>query len=300
MKKALVILMAAMALTARAQMTLQDCLVYAREHAHANIISRLDIRKAGIEKALSASVMMPGVGFSSSGNLSFGRNIDPETNTYDNRKTLSTGFGISMSLPIFDGLVSVFNLKAAKVAELRQVEAARIEEDRISLSVIRAFYNVSYCSAMVEHMSSQLERDSTDLAATRRAEQLGTKSGADVAEFEAIVAADRYELTNQRNLLTKAYLDLKGYMGMELTPEPLSLIETEEDWESVGNRNPKIAEAEFALRQSRLYLKAAKGEYSPSISFNAGISTSYYRMLGAKGVNTPGFREQSLSLSVRQ
>lgn len=292
MKKALVILMAAMALTARAQMTLQDCLVYAREHAHANIISRLDIRKAGIEKALSASVMMPGVGFSSSGNLSFGRNIDPETNTYDNRKTLSTGFGISMSLPIFDGLVSVFNLKAAKVAELRQVEAARIEEDRISLSVIRAFYNVSYCSAMVEHMSSQLERDSTDLAATRRAEQLGTKSGADVAEFEAIVAADRYELTNQRNLLTKAYLDLKGYMGMELTPEPLSLIETEEDWESVGNRNPKIAEAEFALRQSRLYLKAAKGEYSPSISFNAGISTSYYRMLGAKGLNTPGFREQ--------
>lgn len=292
MKKTIVILIAALALTARAQMTLQDCLVYAREHAHANIISRLDIRKARIEKNLSASGMMPHIGFSSSGNMSFGRNIDPETNTYDNRKTLSTGFGVSMSLPIFDGLVSVFNLKAAKVAELRQIEATRIEEDRISLSVIRAFYNVSYCNAMVEQMSRQLERDSTDLAATRRAEQLGTKSGADVAEFEAIVAADMYELTNQRNLLTKAYLDLKGYMGMSLTPEPLTLVETEEQWEPGGNANPKIAEAECALKQSRLNLKAAKGEYSPSISFNAGISTSYYRMLGEKGSATPDFHEQ--------
>lgn len=279
-------------LAAEGQMTLRDCLLYAREHAHSNVISRLDINKAKVEKNLQASNLMPYVGFSSSVNMSFGRNIDPETNTYDNRRTLSTGFGLSMSLPLFDGLVSVNNLKAAKVAELKQVKTAQIEEDQISLNVIRAFYNVSYCKAMVEQMTSQLQRDSTDLAATRRQETLGTKSGADVAEFEAIVATDQYELTNQCNLLAKAYIELKGHMGMEPTPEPLELIETvPEQSRFVEGVNPRITEAEFALQQNRLYLRAAKGAFSPRLSFEGGISTSYYRMIGEEYM-TPNFREQ--------
>lgn len=60
------------------QMTLRDCLLYAREHSHANVISRLDVRKAEIDRNLSASDMMPYLGFSTSANLSFGRNIDPK------------------------------------------------------------------------------------------------------------------------------------------------------------------------------------------------------------------------------
>ncbi len=279
-------------MAAKAQMTLRDCLLYARDHAHANIINRLDIRKSQLDKDITASNLMPYLGFSSSGNMSFGRNIDPETNTYDNRKTLSTGFGLSLSLPIFDGLVSVNNLKAAKVAELRQIETARIEEDQISLNVIRAFYNVSYCKEMVKQVLSQLERDSTDLAATRRQEELGTKSGADVAELEAIVATDQYELTNQQNLLAKAYIELKGCMGMEPTSEPLEIIETEE--ERTGDHyslHPKIAEAEYSLKGSQLNLRATKGNFSPKISFESGVSTSYYRMIGDDSV-TPNFAQQ--------
>lgn len=291
-KTAIILLMLMAAMTSRAQMTLQECLLYARDHAHTNIINRLDIRKAQLDKEITASNLMPYLGFSSNGNMSFGRNIDPETNTYDNRRTLSTGFGLSLSIPIFDGLVSIYNLKAAKVAQLRQIASAKIEEDQISLDVIRAFYNVSYCKAMVEQVGSQLERDSTDLAATRRQEELGTKSGADVAELEAIVAADQYELTNQQNLLAKAYIELKGCMGMEPTPEPHDIVESaSEAGFGSGLVHPKIAEAEYALSQSRLTLRSAKGAFSPRISFDAGISTSYYRMMGAENI-TPNFSEQ--------
>ena len=98
-------------MTAAAQMSLNDCLVYARDHAHGNILGSLEVERANIDKRLAAADLMPHVGLSSSGNISFGRNIDPETNTYDNKKTLSTGFGLQMSLPLFDGLVSINNLK---------------------------------------------------------------------------------------------------------------------------------------------------------------------------------------------
>ena len=275
------ILLAAGCSGAMAQMTLNDCLVYARDHAPRNVINGIAVQQAAVDSRIAASDLMPSLSFSSNGSLSFGRNIDPATNTYDNRKTLYTGFGLQMSLPLFDGLVGINNLKASKVGRLRQEETARLETDNISLEVIRSFYNVSYCKAMLAQMQEQLERDLRNLHAVELGMELGTKSGADVAEIEAIVASDRYELTNQRNLLAKAYLKLRRIMGME--PDDSELELTEEEY--VGEPDaefvhPRIAEAHFGLQQSKYNLRAAKGAFSPVISLNAGVSTSYYKIFG--------------------
>lgn len=274
-------------------MTLQDCLIYARQHAHSNRINRLETAMATANKRISASDLMPFIGFGSSGSLSFGRNIDPETNTYDNKKTLSTGFGLEMSLPLFDGLVRINNLKALKAAELRKQKAQLIEEDRISLEVIKNFYNISYCTSMVEQMQRQLQRDSTDLEAARHSHRLGTKSGAEVAELEAIVASDQYELINQQNLLKKAHLSLRTSMGM---PESDSMLNIAADFNyhpdsEVTRMMPEIEEAYMAVKEDAMYLRAAKGGYSPKISFSAGVSTSYFRMMGIK-TETPTFSRQ--------
>lgn len=278
---------------AKQPMTLNDCLIYARQHAHSNRLSRLETDMAKANKRLSASDLMPYIGLGSSGSLSFGRNIDPETNTYDNKKTLSTGLGLEMSLPLFDGLVRINNLKAVKVAELRKQKAQLIEEDRISLEVIKNFYNITYCTSMVDQMQRQLQRDSTDLEAARHSHRLGTKSGAEVAELEAIVAADQYELINQQNLLKKAHLSLRTSMGML---ESDSLLNITTDFRYLPTSEtirmmPEIEEARLAVKEDAMYLRAAKGGYSPKISFSAGVSTSYFRMMGMK-TEVPTFSRQ--------
>lgn len=292
-RTAILLLTSLLSLTIQAQMTLNDCLVYASEHAHTNIISRLETEAAATDKNEALAGMLPNLNLSSGGSLSFGRNIDPETNTYDNKRTLSTGFSLDMSLPLFDGLVRINNLKALKIAHLRKGKAALIEQDKISLEVIRSFYNVSYCRAMVTQMQEQLRRDSTDLAATERSEELGIKSGADVAEMRAIVAADRYELANQTNLLKKAYLNLRSNMGMELTDEPLELTEESEPLPSntAIRRLPALEEAELAVKESKHYLNSARGGYLPGLSVSSGISTSFYRMMGT-GITVPSFSRQ--------
>lgn len=278
-----------------AQMTLRDCLEYAQENAHSNRINAYEVKKSEIEVHQTASRLMPYLGLSASGNLSFGRNIDPETNTYDNKQTLSTGFGLSMSIPLFDGLVNINNLKSAQTARLRVAKSAVVVQDRISIEVIKAFYNVSYCKAMVEQMKEQLTRDQKDLDGVVRQESLGTKSGADVAELKALVASDEYELLNQVNLLKKAYLTLRSTMGMELSEEPLDLMEDEEPStiveENPVEMHPKVAEAALLVKEMNYRLRAAKGGYSPSISFSGGVSTSYYKMYGSE-YYTPGFRRQ--------
>lgn len=105
-------------------MTLHECLIYAREHAHTNVVATLEMEEARLEARISASSLMPSLSLATSGNMSFGRNIDPETNTYDNKKTLSQSFGLQISLPLFDGLVSINNLKAARAAKRQRTDAA--------------------------------------------------------------------------------------------------------------------------------------------------------------------------------
>lgn len=292
MKQLLTLLMIGWWLTATAQMTLNDCLVYARDHARSNEVNALRTKKAQADVRMAASEFMPSLSVSSSGNLSFGRNIDPETNTYDNKRTLYTGFGVYMSLPVFDGLVNINNLRAAKVGRLRRLRESEIERDRISLEVVKTFYNVSYCKAMVEQITLQLRRDSADLAATEKGYLLGNKSGADRAEMRSLVASDEYELANQRNLLSKAYIALRSTLGMDSLDQPLEILETSDYQASAKNATlPRILDAELAVREGEYTLRAARGKLLPTVSLNAGVSTSYYKMIGMEGT-APGFRRQ--------
>ncbi len=279
------------------QMTLQDCLVYARDHAHANRINRIETVKAATDKKIALSSVMPYVGFNMNGDLGFGRNIDPETNTYDNKQTLSSGFTLGMSLPVFDGLVKINSIKASEMAHLRQKHASQAKEDEISLAVIRAFFNVSFCKAMVAQVKETLMRDNKNLSSTLLGLETGTKSEADVADIKALVASDEYELANRKNLLSKAYLQLRAEMGMKPDSSPLEIIDdysgsfVAASASAAGFLNPKVAEATMAEKESRYLVKAAKGAFFPTISFRAGISTSYYKMINS-GAAVPGFSRQ--------
>lgn len=281
-------------------MSLRDCLLYAQVHSPENKIRRLEEEMAKADKGMAASALMPEISLSSNGNISFGRNIDPETNTYDNKKTLYTGFGLGASMPLFDGLARINTLKAYKIACLKSRKATEATEDMTSLAVIKAFYKVLYCKAIVGQMEEQLDRDRRILAATRKGEETGTKSGADVAEIEALVASDEYELLNSRNVLSKAYLDLRYEMGMEPTGEQLELYDDTAGISftdelslrpDIAAVNPRIAEATLAVKEGLYNLRSAKGRLFPTISVNGGISTSYFRMIGDKGTAS-GFSKQ--------
>lgn len=269
-------------------MSLDDCLVYARDHAFTNRTNRLGNAIAKTDKRIQAADMLPYIGFGTNANLSFGRGVDPETNTYDTKQTFSNGYSLSMELPLFDGLVSLNNYRASRMAELRQQKATEAEADQISLAVIKAYYNIMYYSALVQQMESLLANDKQNLAMTERQEQLGSKSGADVAAVKAMVAGDEYELLNQQNLKNKAIIELKAQMGMPMNEE-ICLNEEcrmlDEYMDSTlqysSNIHPRIAQAEYALRQSRYQLRAAYGNFMPKLSANGGISTSYYKVLGS-------------------
>lgn len=282
------------------KMSLRDCLVYARDHAFVNRSNRLAVEQSRMDKRIQSSAMLPYIGAGTSGNMSFGRGVDPETNTYATRKTFNNGYSLSMNLPLFDGFVSLNNYRAARMAELCQKKAAENDADQISLAVIKAYYNIVYYKALVGQIESLLESDRHHLTMTERQEQLGSKSGADVDAVRAMVASDEYELLNQKNLRRKAMMELKAQMGMPVSEELevddestlapcLSVAEYRDS--SLSFSHPRIMQAQYALKRSRYMLNSAYGNFMPTLSLNGGISTSYYKVFGSD-YDAPRFSTQ--------
>ena len=281
-----------------APMTLQECLVYARDHSSVNLQNRYSYEQQRIALQNSAMQFLPYVSASANANLSFGRGIDPETNTYGTKQNLGTSFGLSMSLPLFDGLVNINNYRMNKSYVRTSQTTAQMRADEVSLAVIRAFYNVVYCEELVRQVGLSLEVAQENLRQTRRQEQMGLKSRADVDEMSATVADNEYQLVNQQNLLDIARLDLKAAMSWPVERE----IEIDGCLQSVGEENtyscdinlmelPAAKIAGEKLHQRKLAVRIARGNFSPGISLSAGMSTSYYKTLNMHYYAAPFHRQ---------
>ncbi len=282
-----------------APMTLQECLVYAREHSAVNVQNRYSYEQQRIALQNSAMQFLPYISASANANISFGRGIDPETNTYGTKQTLGTGFGLSMSLPLFDGLVNVNNYKMNKSYVRESENNARKSADEVSLAVIKTFYNVVYCKELVKQVELSLEVARENLRQTERQESLGMKSRADVDEMTAIVAENEYSLVNQQNLLNIALIDLKAAMSWPVEKElgidcRLQNPASEEGVFSCDMDILQLPAAKIAgekLRQRKLAVRIARGNFIPSISLSGGISTSYYKTLNMNYDAAPFHRQ---------
>ena len=95
----------------------------------------------------------------------FGRNIDPETNTYIQTTSFHNSYGVSAGYDLFDGFKAVNNWKISKTGLLiAQSQEKQVEAD-ICLAVMEAYYNVVYYKRL------------TDVERSRRCDSDGGRPG---------------------------------------------------------------------------------------------------------------------------
>ena len=281
-----------------APISLQQCLLYARDHSSVNRQNHYIYEQQRIALQNSAMQFLPYINASANANISFGRGIDPETNTYGTKQTLGTSFGLSMSLPLFDGLVNVNSYKLSKSNLRESKNTMQMRADEVSFSVVKAFYNVVYYKELLYQVQALLEKDRGNLLHTQRQFQMGLKSKADVDGLVATVAEDEYMLVNQQNLLDVARLELKNVMSWPVERDidvceslevPLEELPFSCDANVLELPAAKIAGEN--LRQSKLAVRIARGNFIPGISLSAGLSTSYNKTLNMNYQAQPFHRQ---------
>ena len=290
---------------------LDSCMAYAVSHAtdvKREVINARQ-RKQDYQKAVTS--FLPTVSGGVQGQYAWGRNIDPETNTYNNVTTFNNYYQLYAELNVFDGFATINALKQAKLSRDYSATAMQKIQDDRAIDVMQKFVDAAYAEASIQIASEKLNESKLMLAKMKRLYELGEKGRPDVVQMESQVAEDEYNLTHQENVAKQSLLALKSAMNFPVDEELKILINEEQNlkltsdnkevpesgvnyetiYQGFQNISPDLKSAEYEVERARYDYKIAKGRLLPSLSLGGGISTNYYKNLSQKG-QYDGFASQ--------
>lgn len=281
---------------------LDSCMAYAVEHAtdvKREVINARQ-RKQDYQKAVTD--FLPSVAGGVQGQYAWGRNIDPETNTYNHVTTFNNYYQLYASLNVFDGFATISAFKQAKLARAYSTTAMQKVRDDKAIDVMQKFVDAAYAEASIQIASDKLAESKRLLGKMQRLYELGEKGRPDVVQMESQVAEDEYNLTHQKHVAQQCLLTLKSAMNFPVEEE-LRLVTNgkqvnesfpinhETVYQNFLNASPDVKSAEYEVEKARYDYKIAKGRLLPSLSLSGGISTNFYRNL-SQGGQYEGFASQ--------
>ena len=299
--------------------SLDDCMKYAVEHATEVKREVVNARQRKQDYQHAVAGFLPTVSGGVQGQYAWGRNIDPETNTYNNVTTFNNYYQLYAELNVFDGFATINALKQAKLSRDYSATAMQKIQDDRAIDVMQKYVDAAYAEASIRIASEKLNESKRMLAKMQRLYELGEKGRPDVVQMESQVAEDEYNLTHQENVAKQSLLALKSAMNFPVDEELKIQINKEQKIQIAEERNlklktenekvsesgvnyetvyqdflnisPDLKSAEYEVERARYDYKIAKGRLLPSLSLGGGISTNYYKNLSQKG-QYDGFASQ--------
>ncbi len=268
--------------------TLDRCISYAVENNLTVKNRQLDHLSAEYDVIEAQDKFLPSVNAMASQSFNFGRGLTSH-NTYAERNTKNFQWGVSMDMPIFQGLSARRQVKVAEInlrSMLLQTEAAK---DNITLNVISQYLQVLYCKEMVKIAKEQISLSEYESTRQKALAEAGKIAEVDVLQAESQLAADKVTLIENENNLTLAFLDLTQLLqlptidGFDISPvdDVMPLLQSPDViYESALKNNYDVLKASNDVDASKAAVALAQSGYIPRLSLNAGIGSSYYNISG--------------------
>lgn len=297
------------------KMGLDSCIRYALSHSNDLRRSRIELAQSRYDEKTTLLDFLPTISGQVSGQYSWGRNVDPETNTYNTITTFNNYYSVGAEFSVFDGGQALNAFRRAKNTRAQATTALQKAADDKAIAVMTKFVDAIYNQRSVTLAEEKLADSRALLHKTQRLYELGKKSKPDVVQMESQVAEDDYNLLHQRNQARLTMLALKSEMNYQASPQPSpigegdaipndslysDLVLTLDGIERTLSPSPtgeggdgapvliaqqKAADLKYAYR-------IARAQLLPTLSFGAGVSTSYYRNLSDGSGRLGGFGRQ--------
>ena len=275
--------------------TLQDCIDYAIE----NNISLQQSRNSflsGLEDTYQAkAAMLPSVSASSSQGLSNRPFSDTGTSSVVGSNVFSTSksssysgnYGLNAGMTLWNGGSLRTALKQQRVQN--SIDSLSIEEttNDIVISIVQAYVQCLYAKEAVSVSESNEKASKAALDRAVEMKNAGELSKVDVAQLESQHASDVYQITSSKVNLDNSLLQLKQLLELGISEEIiLEAPENEEDeilkllpskeevYSNALEAMPEIRKAGLNVDAAELAIRQAKTGALPSLSANAGVSTT--------------------------
>jgi outer membrane protein len=267
--------------------SLQKCIDYALANNLTVQRSAYDVESSEADLRQAKFSRLPSVNGSASYGYSWGRGLDPVSNSFVSQEIRSSNLSANASLQLFNGMRIHNTIKQsrASVAASEQ-DLAKAKNDLILL-VANLFINVVFNKELVENAKFQLASSQQQLERTRKQVAAGALARSEQLNLEAQVAGNEVTLVQQENSLAfstmrlKQALQIPASQGLdveipELNPEALVVDQTRDEIYEVARQTlPEVKAADFRIQSTYYLAKSARGNLYPRLSLVAGLNTNY-------------------------
>lgn len=284
--------------------TLQKCIEYARVH---NIeVQTREVSKAvsDVELEQTRAQRFPTLNFSSSFGVSF-----QNATTYNDfmeetdAASYSDNFGLNTGVTLYAGgklSKTIQQKKLDNTASGYDVEQALFD---IEISVIQAYLQILYAneSHKIALLAADLSRSQVERGLEMR--KAGSMSKGDLAQLQSQAAGDNYQVTQTKNALASAKLQLKQLLELDLEAtfevefpdiDSLEVLNVIPDLASVYltalDNLPQMKSSALSIESAQMGIEIAKASKMPTLTASASINTgtnssagtAYFEQLGSK------------------
>lgn len=283
-------MLSGLSIQAQQVLRLEECI----DHAMLNNLQLrqvdLNVDRARYNKDRALADFLPSLNGGASYGFNFGRRIDPFTNQFATEQVESSNLFINASLTLFAGLTKINLHKQSKYAWLASQEDVNGAENDLRLNITTAYLNVLFARELLAIASNQLETTRQQVDRTGKLVDAGQLPRASLYDLESQMASEELNVVNAENDLNLSKVSLIQLLQMEnVQPEDIAvtapnvdeleptmlLVNPEEVYETTLSLMPEIQAAQYRIEGSKAGLAAAKGRYSPTLSFGAQIGTGY-------------------------
>ena len=266
--------------------TLQECMDWALEHNLTVATQTITRERTAVEKNTAEWSWVPDASGSVSQNWNFGRGLGGD-NTYEYGNSANTGFTLSSSMPLFDGLATPRRIQLARLnleAATQDLEKAR---DDIRVSVAKAYVQVLYNYEIEGVAHRQLRIDSLQVARLQGMFDNGKASAADLAQQKASQASSHLTWVQAENNVRSALLDLAQLLDLhvwegfhidrpQVELEQVLLSSPDDIFADAVQIRPAIRAEELRLEGTYRSIQIAHAQHLPSLTLSAGLGANYY------------------------
>jgi outer membrane protein len=262
---------------------LASCLEYAKSNNIQLKNLRLDKAAAEQDKLLAKAALLPDL--YGSGSLS-SNHYNRNTNSSTSAINTSGSYGLSSSWTLYQGGYLKTDIQQ-KDLTVQSANLSVLEtENDITLQITQAYLNILVDKESIIYNQDLVKTSTAQLEQSRRQFAAGSVARKVVAQFEAQLAGDRYNLTASENaekqdkITLKQLLQLPDSRNFDVV-KPDTVISSakipalDEVQQYALQNRPEIKNAELGVKINDLALAKAQSGYQPTLSLGAGIGTSF-------------------------
>ena len=208
------------------QWSLEECIRYAIEN---NIdLKQKELERQNQEVTLHTSKYswLPNLNASINENFGFGRSESKDGLIVD-RNSANTSASIQLSMPIFDGFKIPNDIAARKLDLKASIETLNKAKEDLSINVASYYLQVLYNKEMLKIAELQVALSSEQVTKTEALYNAGKVPESQLYDMKAQLAKDEVTLTESRNNVKLALLDLTQALELERDGENFDVLEPE-------------------------------------------------------------------------